>query len=323
MMASKLFLTLPTGQHLPALGFGTWQATDAELETALDAALEAGYRHIDAASAYENEPIIGKVLKKWLDAGKVKREELFIVSKLPVVGNRPSGVEKWLKKSLKDLQLDYLDLYLVHAPFTLEEVGTELHPVNEKGEIRIDTSTDHIKVWAEMEKQVADKRTKAIGLSNFNIQQINKILAAAKLPVSNLQIELHVYFQQKELVEFCKSKGITVTAYSPLGSRGLVKLLGKTDTMPDLLKNPTVVKIAQKIGKSPGQVLLRYIIQKGIAAIPKSTNPQRIKENIDLFDWELQSSDMDDLNALDKGSSARICDFSFFKGIRNHPEFPF
>lgn len=119
---------------------------------------------------------------------------------LPPTGNRPDRVEKWIKKSLKDLQLDYVDLYLIHTPFTFEEVGTDLHPHNEKGEIRMDVSTDHVKVWSEMEQQVKEGRAKAIGLSNFNIDQIKRILDNAKLPVSNLQIELHLYFQQIKMV---------------------------------------------------------------------------------------------------------------------------
>lgn len=308
---------------MPILGFGTWQASEEEIETALDLALEAGYRHIDTATVYENEKAIGKVLKKYLDSGKIKRSELFIVTKLPPVGVRPESVEKWIKKSMANLQLDYLDLYLVHVPFTLQEVGETLTPKNEKGEVLSDTSTDHVKVWKEMEKQVELGRTKSIGLSNFNETQINKILSIASIPISNLQIELHVYFQQVELVKFCKNNNISVTAYSPLGTRGLVKLLGKTDVLPDLLTNANVLKIAKKYNKTAAQILLKHILSKGISAIPKSTNPQRIKENIQLFDWELEDKDILELNALNKGKSARICNFAFMKGIENHPEFPF
>ncbi|XP_015191616.1 PREDICTED: alcohol dehydrogenase [NADP(+)] [Polistes dominula] len=322
-MKTKKCISLPNGQQMPILGFGTWQASEEEIETALDLAFEAGYRHIDTATVYENENAIGKVIKKWLDSGKIKRSELFIVTKLPPVGVRPEGVEKWIKKSIANLQLDYLDLYLVHVPFTFQEIGENLHPKNEKGEIMIDTSTDHVKIWKEMEKQVELGRTKSIGLSNFNETQINKILSIASIPISNLQVELHVYFQQVELVEFCKSNNISMTAYSPLGNRGLVKLLGKTDVLPDLLTNAVVLKIAQKYNKTAAQILLKHILCKGISTIPKSTNPQRIKENIQLFDWELEDEDILELEALNKGKSARICDFSFMKGIKNHPEYPF
>ncbi|XP_071633318.1 1,5-anhydro-D-fructose reductase [Temnothorax longispinosus] len=322
-MVQDSSISLPTGQLMPILGFGTWNASGEELEAALNAALKAGYRHIDTATVYENEHIIGKVLKKWLDSGRIKRSDLFIVTKVPASGNRPGDIEKWLKKSLSNLQLSYLDLYLVHTPFAFEDAGEVLHPFNEKGEIKIDPSTDHLQIWPVMEKQVLEGRTKAIGLSNFNIAQIQRILNNAKLPISNLQIELHVYFQQKELVKFCQNNDISVTAYSPLGSRGLVEKIGKGDAVPNLLQNVTVLEIAEKYEKTSAQILLKCIIQKGIAAIPKSINPSRIKENFELFDWELEAKDVDKLNALDMGESARICDFSFFKGVSKHREFPF
>lgn len=124
-------------------------------------------------------------------------------------------------------------------------------------------------------------------------------------------------------MKFCRDNDINVTAYAPLGSRGLVKKVGKEDTVPNLLENLTVLEIAKKYEKTAAQILLKHIIQKGIAAIPKSTNPSRIKKNFELFDWELEAEDVDKLNALDEGESARICDFKFFKGLSNHPEFPF
>ncbi|KZC09285.1 Alcohol dehydrogenase [NADP(+)], partial [Dufourea novaeangliae] len=296
---------------------------EGELENALNTALEAGYRHIDAAPVYDNEKIIGRVLKKWIDSGKIKRSELFIVTKLPPSGNRPEHVEKWIQKSLEDLELEYLDLYLIHTPFGFEDAGEDLHPQDENGNIKLDKSTDHVKVWVEMEKQVECGRARAIGLSNFNSRQIQRILDNAKNKVSMLQIELHVYFQQKELVQYCKERDIPITAYSPLGSRGLVRMLKKTEEVPDMLQNNVVLEIAKKYKKSAAQVLLRYILQNGIAVIPKSTNTQRIKENIQLFDWNLKPEDVETLKKLDKGESARVCDFSFVKGIRRHPEFPF
>ncbi|XP_078051623.1 aldo-keto reductase family 1 member A1-like [Augochlora pura] len=178
-----------------------YKATNAEeLETALNTALEAGYRHIDTAPVYENEKVIGRVLKKWIQSGKIKRSELYIVTKLPPCGNTPAGVEKWIKKSLEDLQLEYLDLYLVHTPFTFAEIDDKLYTFDEDGNIIMDTTTDHVKVWTEMERQVNFGRTRAIGLSNFNKRQIQRVLKNAKIKISMLQIELHVYFQQKELV---------------------------------------------------------------------------------------------------------------------------
>lgn len=131
-----------------------------------------------------------------------------------------------------------------------------------------------------------------------------------------------IYFLLSQ-VKFCKDNNISVTAYSPLGTRGFLKKIGRTDAVPDQFQNPVVLEIAKKYKKSPAQILLKHIIQKGIAAIPKSTNPLRIKENIELFDWELHAEDANTLNALDKGESERICNFLFFKGITKHPEYPF
>ncbi|XP_076653123.1 aldo-keto reductase family 1 member A1 [Halictus rubicundus] len=320
----KNTILLPSGQRMPLLGFGTWQATNEdELEKALDVALEAGYRHIDTAPVYENEKVIGRVLKKWIDSGKIKRSELFIVTKLPPCGNSPSGVEKWIKKSLEDLQLEYLDLYLVHTPFSFLGVDDKLYTYDENGEVVLDTTTDHVKVWAEMEKQVECGRTRSIGLSNFNTRQIERVVKNAKIKVSMLQIELHVYFQQKELVQYCKEQNIPVTAYSSLGTRGFVKMMNKTGEIPDMLENDVVLEIAKKYKKTAAQVLLRYIVQHGIATIPKSTNPERIKGNIQVFDWSLLPEDVEKLRNLDQGDAARICDLKFLKGIDRHPEFPF
>ncbi|XP_069682289.1 aldo-keto reductase family 1 member A1-like [Periplaneta americana] len=319
-------LKLNTGANMPAIGFGTWQATVEELEAAVEMALEVGYRHIDAAYVYNNEEAIGKVLKKWIGSGKIKREDLFIVTKLPPVGNRPSGVEKYLSRSLEKLGLDYVDMYLIHVPFAFLERGEEIHPANEDGSMLIDPSTDLIEVWKAMEAQVDAGRAKAIGLSNFNIPQIERILKAARIPPANLQVELHLYFQQRELVEFCKKHDIVVCAYSPLGSRGSAKLfqaVGVSKELPDLMNNPTVLEVAKRLGKTPAQILLRHIIQRGLAAIPKSTNPERIRQNFQVHDFELNSEDMSSLDKLDQGPAARIVDFEFMKGIKNHPEFPF
>ncbi|KDR09443.1 hypothetical protein L798_00664, partial [Zootermopsis nevadensis] len=265
--------------------YWTLQASDAELEAALEAALEAGYRHIDTAYVYENEAAIGRVLAKWLNSGKVKREELFIVTKLPPAGNHPDRVEKYLKRSLDNLGLDYVDLYLVHVPFGFLEKGEDIHPVESDGNILLDKSTNHINIWKAMEAQVDAGLAKSIGLSNFNISQIKRVLQSARIPPSNLQVELHAFFQQKELVDFCKEHNIIVCAYAPLGSRGTAKLYeraGISKDFPDLLNNPKVLEVAEKYGKTPAQILLRHIVQRGIAAIPKSTNPDRIQQNLQV-----------------------------------------
>uniref|UniRef100_A0A182NKU4 NADP-dependent oxidoreductase domain-containing protein n=1 Tax=Anopheles dirus TaxID=7168 RepID=A0A182NKU4_9DIPT len=316
--ACKMDLTFENGHKMPALGFGTWRAPDDEVEKALNEALEAGYRHIDCAPVYLNEPTIGRVLKQWIDGGRVARDELFIVTKLPPHGTRASTVEKFLKRSLTDLQLDYVDLYLVHVPFTVPEVDGPFL-TDDNGEIVLETTTDHVSLWKSMEAVADAGLARSIGLSNFNQRQIQRVLDNCRIKPANLQIENHIYLQQHGLVKFCKANGITVTAYSPLGSKGIEKLLNRE--VPDLLDNPAVKEIAQRHGKTSAQILLRHLLQRGIATIPKSTNATRLRQNIALFDFELPDGDMAELNGLDQ--NVRICDFGFFPGITKHPEFPF
>ncbi|XP_030759409.1 1,5-anhydro-D-fructose reductase-like [Sitophilus oryzae] len=309
---------------MPILGYGTWQATDQELEAAVESALQAGYRHIDTAHVYENEKVIGTVLKRWINSGKLKRDELFLVTKLPPGGMRPEGVKKYIKRSLDLLQVDYVDLYLVHTPFAFNDVEGELHPFKPDGSIDLDVNTDHIAIWKAMEEQVDKGLTKAIGVSNFNLSQIQRILNNSRIKPCSLQVELHAYNQQKELVDFCKKNSMVVTAYSPLGNPGLSNFLtkfGKTVELPNIMKNPTVNELAKKYGKTPAQILLKHTVQRGVCVIPKSTNPERLRQNIDIFGFELDKADMEAMDGLDQG--VRLLDFTLFKGIKDHPEYPF
>nr|CAD7415312.1 unnamed protein product [Timema poppensis] len=232
---------------------------------------------------------------------------------LPPVGNRPEGVSKYLGRSLKSLGLDYVDLYLVHVPYGFKEKDEELTPTAEDGSVLLDNDTDHAAIWKAMEEEVTKGRTKAIGLSNFNEKQIERVLKGAVLPPVNLQVELHIYFQQRPLVEFCKNHDITVCAYSPLGSRGTAGLLSSKE-LPDLMDNPVVKEIAERLSRTPAQVLLRHTVQRGIAVIPKSTNKERIRQNFKVLDFTLSDEDVSKLDALDQGPVGRIVDFSFFKG---------
>ncbi|KAE8747131.1 hypothetical protein FOCC_FOCC006129 [Frankliniella occidentalis] len=310
---------------MPLLGYGTWQAAAEELEAAVDAALRCGYRHIDTAAFYVNEASIGKVIQEmWIETGKVTREELFLVTKLPPARMRAASVRPTLDKCLRELRTDYVDLFLVHTPFGLHERGDELLPRGEDGNAWLDLETDHVAIWKAMEEEVDAGRAKAIGVSNFNQRQIQRILDNCRIKPANLQVELHVYMQQRPLVEFCQENGITVTAYSPLGSPGSERIynsVGMDVTFPDLIANPVVVEIASRLNKTTAQVLLRHIVQRGIVAIPKSTNEERIAQNIQLFDFELSAEDMAKLDALDRGEDGRIIDMKFVLGVENHPEY--
>ncbi|KAK9875414.1 hypothetical protein WA026_007807 [Henosepilachna vigintioctopunctata] len=318
-------LTLNTGKKIPAIGYGTWQAAEAELEKALDAALEAGYRHIDTAAVYENEKVIGNVIKRWISNGKLKREDIFLVTKVPTYAIDPEGVREYLKKSLANLQMDYVDLYLVHTPFGIKIIEETLHSAVSSGSnVEIDYKTDLLAVWREMEKQVDAGFTKAIGISNFNKSQVKRILDNCKIRPSSLQVELHPYLQQNELVDFCKENNIVVVAYSPLGSLGLsvyIEKLGKKEDFQNVLQNPTIKAIAEKHSKTAAQVVLRFDVQRGIIPIPKSTNLERLKQNLDIFDFELDADDIQKLKKLD--AHVRFFNFMIRDGMETHPEYPF
>ncbi|XP_030765036.1 1,5-anhydro-D-fructose reductase-like [Sitophilus oryzae] len=317
-----------SGLEMPVVGLGTWRAQPQEVENAVNVALESGYRHIDTAFNYNNEDSIGKSIKQWIDSGKGKREDLFITTKLPNFGSRPSDVERFLKLSLQRLQTDYVDLYLMHMPFSFHLNETTLSPlVNEDGSFSLD-NVDFVDTWKVMEEQVQKGLVKAIGVSNFNAEQLQRLYNNSEIKPAVLQVEMHAYLQQKNLKEVCKQLQVALTAYSPLGSPGANNHFSSKynyllDDFPDILGHPIVKEIAQKYNKSPGQILLKHLVQNDIIVIPKSGNPDRIKANIDIFDFELAKEDIEKLDSLDKGEDGRIFDFYFFKGVENHPNYPF
>ncbi|CAL8103243.1 unnamed protein product [Orchesella dallaii] len=316
-------LTLPDGNKMPLVGLGMWQTDDpTELENAVDAALEAGYRHFDTATLYKNEDKLGNVLKKWLDSGRVKREELFIVTKLPWTAMAPERVELFLNSSLRKLQLSYIDLYLMHWPIGLQFRGEEDLVPMEGDKILYDTSTDLEAIWKELEKHVESGKLKSIGISNFTEKQIERIMKVSKIPPASHQVEIHAYFQNRKLRECSEKHGITLCAYGPLGSPGRDPkgFPGMNFVVPNLLQDPVILDIATKHRKTGGQVLLRFLVQQNVVVIPKSTNPQRIQQNISIFDFELSTVDMRRIEALDKGDAGRS--FPGFPDMRNHPECP-
>uniref|UniRef100_A0A1A9WDK8 NADP-dependent oxidoreductase domain-containing protein n=1 Tax=Glossina brevipalpis TaxID=37001 RepID=A0A1A9WDK8_9MUSC len=232
-------------------------------------------------------------------------------------------MESTIKNSLADLQLDYVDLYLIHVPFGLF-LENDFFKRDADGLLEIDLSTDHIAIWKKMEHLLALGLTKSIGLSNFNQKQIERVLNNCTVRPANLQIEHHIYLQQPDLIKFCENEGIKVTAYAPLGSRGVADLnkkVGVERDLPDLMDVPLVKQIAKNYNKTPAQILLRWILDCGLAAIPKSTNPGRLRENFNVFDFTLTDEEIKKLKSLDV--NIRICDFKFFPGVERHPEFPF
>ncbi|RXM93228.1 Alcohol dehydrogenase [NADP(+)] A, partial [Acipenser ruthenus] len=251
-------------------------------------ALDSGYRHIDCAAAYGNEQEVGEALRERVGPGKpIKREHVFVTSKLWNTKHHPDDVEPACRKSLADLGLPFLDLYLMHWPMAFEQ-GEVTMPRNADGTLRY-ADTDYRDTWRAMEKLMDQGLVRAIGLSNFNARQTNDILGISKhKPVVN-QVECHPHLTQKELLTHCRARGIMLTAYSPLGSPDRP---WASPEEPRLLDDPQIVALARRYGKTPAQVIIRWQVQRGVVCIPKSTTPSRIKENIQVFDFTLSEEDV-------------------------------
>ncbi|KAJ8961887.1 hypothetical protein NQ318_021505 [Aromia moschata] len=295
-----------------------------EVTQAVKDAIDSGYRHIDCAHYYENEAEVGAAIKNKIQSGVVKREDLFITSKLWSSFLRPDLVEPTLKVSLKNLGLDYLDLYLIHWPAALKEEGAMLPMRPDGSGLAYFSDVDYIDTWNAMEAVCKKGLSKSIGMSNFNKRQIERILEIATIPLLQIRagapqgcifIECHPYLNQKKLIAFCKSKNIVVTAYSPLGSPD--RPWAKPGD-PILTQDPKVIKIAEKYKKSSAQIILRYLIQNGVVPIPKSVTKSRIQENINVFDFELAPEDVAVIDTFD--CNGRVC---YFTEAHGHPHHPF
>ncbi|XP_015121677.1 aldo-keto reductase family 1 member B1 [Diachasma alloeum] len=300
------------GNEAPVLGLGTCSPNPDQASEAVKYAIEIGYRHIDCAPIYGNEKEIGTAINAKIEDGTVKREELFIVSKLWCNSHDPNSVEKALRRTLSDLGLEYLDLYLVHWPFAFED-GENFIPKNPDGSFKL-SDTDYVETWKGMEGVLQKGLTKNIGVSNFNSEQIERLLKNCKVkPVTN-QIEVHPYLTQKELSKFCNEREITITAYSPLGSPG--RPWAEPDE-PKVLDDQKLVEISKKYNKTPAQVVIRYQIDRGHLLIPKSVTKARILENSQVFDFKLSPEDIAHVDSLNIGE--RHCPMSEVSASPNWP----
>jgi len=303
---------LNNGLLMPVAGLGTWGSPPGQVEQAVKDAIDAGYRLIDCAHAYQNEHEVGNAIQAKIAEGAVKREDLFITSKLWNTFHSPQLVPGAIETTLKNLQLDFLDLYLIHWPLSYKE-GVGLFPTDANGDF-LEGDADWLDSWKAMEPLVDAGLTKSIGVSNFNKRQIDRLVANARImPVTN-QVECHPYLNQKRLKEHCEAKKILLTAYSPLGSPARPWAVSGE---PQLIEEPIIVKIAKAHKKNPAQVLLRYQVQRGNIVIPKSVTKSRIVDNIELFDFALSDDEMKAIDSMD--CNRRICPESSAVNHQYHP----
>ncbi|XP_078524335.1 aldo-keto reductase family 1 member C1-like [Lissotriton helveticus] len=317
-LSKDSFITLNDGNRIPVLGLGTYAPEDVpkgQTKAGVKAAIEAGFRHIDGAYLYQNEDEVGEAIREKIADGTVKREEIFYTGKLWSTFHPTELVRQGLQASLKALQLDYIDLFLIHCPFSLKP-GESIIPMDENGKCIYDY-VDLRATWEAMEACKDAGLVKSIGVSNFNRRQLGLILNKPGLkykPVCN-QVECHVYLNQWKMREFCKSKNIVLVAYQVLGS-SRDKWIDQTT--PVLLDDPVLLKIGVKYKTSSAQIAIRYILQKDIVVLAKSFNPEHIKQNIQVFEFQLAPEDMEAIDGLNIDKR-----YLPMKEHADSPEFPF
>ncbi|CAO3674859.1 unnamed protein product [Rhizopus stolonifer] len=289
-------IKLNNGNTIPAVGLGTWQSSEEGdvVYKAVKTSLAQGYRHIDAAFAYGNEAEVGRGIRDGLKESGLKRSDIFVTTKLAPIHGRPSLVAKAFEGSLAKLDIEYIDLYMMHWPVALNPEPGVAIPLRADGSRDLDEQVNgrFEDTWAAMEKLLEGGKVKNIGVANFSIPNLDRILKTAKVVPAVNQIELHPYLPQEKLINYCQSKGIHVTAYSPLGS-----------SQSTLLQDPTLNKIASSHNISVAQVLLSWGVTRS-SVLPKSVNPDRIKSNIELI--ELSNEEIKEINDISKTNTKRF-----------------
>ncbi|KAJ0170130.1 hypothetical protein K1T71_014058 [Dendrolimus kikuchii] len=304
-------ILLNNGERMPALALGTYLGFDKNgivksenklLRDVVCQAIDIGYRHIDTASIYSTEREIGEAINMKIKQGVVKREDVFITTKLWNTRHKREQVAEALRESLKQLNLDYVDLYLMHWPIGINDDYTY-------------SDVDFMETWQGMEDMQKLGLAKAIGVSNFNKEQLERVIREGSIRPAVIQIEVHPQIIQSDLISFAKSEGIVVMGYSPFGS--LVSRYGMFFAGPRIT-DPKLVAIARKYGKTTPQVVLRWSVDRSVVPIPKSVNPNRLQENINIFDFSLTKEEINVINSYN--SNTRYTLPSFWQ---NHPYYPF
>ena len=256
---------------IPAVGFGTLIRDPVAAKQAIKTALKVGFRHLDCAELYGNEDVVGNAMREAFEAGTVRREEVFVTTKLWNNNHRPDRVTPALEGSLRRLQLDYVDCYLIHTPFAFPP-GDEQHPRDEHGQVIYDIGVTLVETWRAMERLVDEGKCRAIGLSDIRLEKLKEIVTVARIKPAVVQVESHPYLPEWELLDFCRRHGIVMQAFAPLG-HGME---------PRVTEDPVITAIARRIHRTPAQVALAWAVQRGAALLTTSTNPDRIRENFDI-----------------------------------------
>jgi D-xylose reductase len=299
-------IQLASGGELPVVGLGLWKVDRSAAAALIESAASAGYRHFDCASDYGNEAEAGAGFGSVVRSGAAKREDLWVTSKLWNTNHARQHVRPACERSLRDLQLDYLDLYLIHFPIALEYVSPDKrYPAGwfhdpEAAEPRMKPARVPIaETWFAMEELVRAGVVRNIGVCNFGVSLLRDVLSYAEIRPAVLQVESHPYLTHEKLLRFCHEQRIAFTAFSPLGAASYFSL-GMATEDESVLNQPIVKDIAANHGKTPAQVVLRWGMQRGTAVIPKTMRPERLLENISIFDFELSADEMESINALNR-----------------------
>ena len=256
---------------IPAVGFGTLIPDPAATRQATKTALEVGFRSFDCAERYRNEDAVGAAMREVFGAGRIKRDDVFVATKLWNTNHRPERVKPAFEASLRRLQLDYADCYLIHTPFAFQP-GEDFHPTDASGKVIYDPGVTLIDTWRALEALVDDGRCRSIGLSDISLQKLREIVAVARIKPAVVQVESHPYLPEWDLLDFCREQGIVLQAFAPLGHA----------MEPKVLEDPVITAIARRVGKTPAQVALAWAVQRGTAFLTTSVTPHRIQENFEI-----------------------------------------
>jgi diketogulonate reductase-like aldo/keto reductase len=267
---TKIPLTHGSGA-IPAVGFGTLIPDPVATKQATKSALEIGFRHFDCAERYRNEDAVGDAMQETFNAGKIKREDVFVTTKLWNSNHRPERVKPAFDASRQRLRVDYVDCYLIHTPFAFRP-GDDQDPRDEHGQVIYDSGVTLVDTWRALERLVDDGHCKSIGLSDVTLDKLREIVAAARIKPAVVQVESHPYLPEWDLLEYCNQNGIVLLAFAALG-HGME---------PKLVDDPVIVGIAKRLGKTPAQVALAWAVQRGSALLTTSVTPSRIQENFEL-----------------------------------------